>query len=138
MVKDFDIKKTPEGKEREVYALDDLRLKKLAAPNQKISGKFKNYKWTEAEKMMDLFVFLPAGITAAHVAVDIQAKSLRVGLKGVAGQEDREVLGGALFGRVRASECWWVVTDEGGQACVHAQLPKMPPDEKLWGSVLGE
>ena len=135
MVKDMGIKTTPQGKEREVYALDDIRLKTLAAPNQKISGKFRNYKWSETDKLMDLFVFLPVGTAAADVAVDIQRQSLRVSIKG---EREAVVLSGALHGRVRASDCWWVLTDEDGKACVHAQLPKMPPDDKLWGDVVAK
>ena len=135
MVKDFNIDKTPGGKEREVYALDDVRLKKLAAPNQKIGGKYKNYKWTETEQMMDLFVFLPEGTRAADVEVAIKRDQLRVALKG---SEAAPLLEGPLVGIVRASECWWVVAEEGGQPCVHAQLPKMPPDDKLWAAVVRE
>ena len=134
-VKDFSIDKTPGGKEREVYALDDVRLKKLAAPNQKIGGKYQNYRWTETEKMMDLFVFLPEGTCAAEVEVDIRRDKLRVALKG---SEALPLMEGPLAGIVRASECWWVVAQEGGKTCVHAQLPKMPPDDKLWAAVIRE
>jgi len=134
MVKDFNIgPPTSGGKEREVYALDDIRLKKLAAPNQRIGGKFKNYKWTETDKLMDLFVLLPQDITTRDLEVDIKRDALRVGIKG---SSDSPLLEGPLHGIVRASECWWVVTEEGGQRCVHAQLQKLPPYDILWASVI--
>jgi len=133
MVNDFNIDKRPDGKEREIYALDDIRLKKLAAPNQKIGGKYKNYQWSETESMMDLFVFLPEGTIAAQVDVEIKRDKLRVAVKG---SSEAPLIEGALHGTVRASESWWVVTDEGGKPCVHAQLPKMPPHDKLWAAVM--
>ena len=116
------------------YALDDVRLKSLAAPNQKISGKFKNYRWSESGTMMDVFVFAPAGTRVEQLVVDIRRTHLHVGIKG---SPDEALLAGALFGKVRASECWWVVAEEDGLPCVHLQLAKMPPDDKLWGNVLG-
>jgi hypothetical protein len=69
------------------------------------------------------------------VEVAIKRDQLRVALKG---SEAAPLLEGPLFGIVRASECWWVVAEEGGQPCVHAQLPKMPPDDKLWAAVIRE
>ena len=86
-----------------------------------------------ADKMMDLFVLLPQDITTRDLEVDIKRDALRVGIKG---SSDSPLLEGPLHGIVRASECWWVVTDEGGQRCVHAQLQKLPPYDILWASVI--
>jgi hypothetical protein len=132
MANDFGVsQKRPDGKEREVYALDDIRLQKMAQRNQRIGGKFKNYRWSETERQMDLFVSLPEGTTAKDMDVEIKRDKLRVAVKGQA-----PLLQGELSGCVRASECWWVVTEEGSEMLVHAQLAKLPPYDKLWASVV--
>ena len=123
----------PDGKDREVYDLDDVRLTKLRAPNQKISGKFKNYRWTETEKIIDVFVNLPNGTSAKEVDVDIQRDMLSVR---IVGSSEGALIQGPLHGLVRTSECWWVVTEERGQTVVHAQLLKLPPHDTLWASVI--
>ena len=80
---------------------------------------------------MDLFVSLPEGTTAKDMDVEIKRDKLRVAVKGQA-----PLLQGELSGCVRASECWWVVTEEGSEMLVHAQLAKLPPHDKLWASVV--
>eukprot|EP00960_Hanusia_phi_P029276 747865-Hanusia_phi.AAC.4 len=135
-VQDLDIKQTPLGTEREaltsiqVYEKSDPRLKKLTSRNQRVSGKSQGYTWNENEKIIDVFIDLPAETSSKDVNINLRQNHIRATCK------EAVLLEGELNGNVYASDSCWVVTQEDGRDCIHVNMQKQPPSDKIWGRVV--
>ena len=97
---------------------------------QRVSGKSRGHTWNENEKMIDVFIELPADATSKDVDVTVRQNYIRTTCK------EAVLLEGELKGNVYATDCCWVVTQEGGKDCIHVNMEKQPPSDKLWGRVV--
>lgn len=76
-------------------------------PNKGHGGNHEKYSWTQQLSELEIEISFPAGTKSRDVAVDIQKKSLKVGLKNA-----EPILDGELYNEVKPAECSWTI-DKG-------------------------
>lgn len=76
-------------------------------PNKGHGGNHEKYSWTQQLSELEIEVPFPTGTKSKDVVVDIQKKSLKIGLK----NED-PVLDGELYNEVKPADCSWTI-DKG-------------------------
>lgn len=73
-------------------------------PNPGHGGNHEKYSWTQQLSELEIDIPLPEGTRSRDLDVDIQKKTLRVGLKGT-----EPILNGELYSEVKPEECSWTI-----------------------------
>lgn len=76
-------------------------------PNKGHGGDHEKYSWTQQLTELEIEIPFPAGTKSKDVAIDIQKKSIKAGLKNA-----EPILQGELFNEVKPAECSWTI-DKG-------------------------
>lgn len=76
-------------------------------PNKGHGGDHEKYTWTQQLTELEIEIPFPEGTKSKDVHVDIQKRSLKVGLKNA-----EPILSGDLFNEVKPDECSWTI-DKG-------------------------
>ena len=76
-------------------------------PNKGHGGDHEKYSWTQQLTELEIEIPFPSGTKSRDVAVDIQKKHLKVGLKNA-----EPILDGDLYNEVKPEECQWII-DKG-------------------------
>lgn len=76
-------------------------------PNKGHGGDHETYSWTQQLSDLEVEVPFPAGTKARDVNIDIQKKSIVVGLK-----NGEPILQGELYNEIKPAECSWTI-DKG-------------------------
>lgn len=86
------------------------------------------YEWDQTLTEVNIYITVPTGVRAKHLAVNIQTQHLSVGIKGNPPYLDID-----LAGRVKASESYWTL-EEG---TVNLQLCKAEKGEPWTAALAG-
>lgn len=79
-------------------------------------GKTEKYEWTQTLQETHVVVEVPQGTKARDVKVDLQKKTLKIGLKS---ESDLRV-DGEMFNKIKVDDSFWTIED-GNRICVYLQ-----------------